>query len=84
MSRPRVRAHRSLTPRERKLRYRLKLTQRGEVRVELQLPRRLVAVIDKAAVSAARSRTQELAALIAEALVTRAKASQAQRDATST
>jgi hypothetical protein len=62
----------------------LKLTQRGEVRVELQLPRRLVAVIDKAAVSAARSRTQELAALIAEALVTRAKASQAQRDATST
>jgi hypothetical protein len=73
MSRLRVRAERRLTPKERKLRHRLKLTRQGELRVELRLPRRLVVAIDKVATVSSHSRGEELALLVTEALVSRTK-----------
>lgn len=75
MSRPRIRSERCLTSKERKQRHRLNLTRRGEVRVELRLPRRIVLVIDRAAKAAKRSRAEEFAHLVTEALVGRSKRS---------
>lgn len=73
MSRPRIRAERCLTSKERKQRHRLNLSRRGEVRVEVRLPRRIVIAIDRAAKAAKRSRPAEFAQLVTEALVGRSK-----------
>lgn len=73
MSRPRIRAERCLTSQERKQRHRLNLTRRGEVRIELRLPRRIILAIDRAAKAANRSRSEEFTRLVTEALVSRSK-----------
>jgi hypothetical protein len=73
MSRPRIRTERCLTSKERKQRHRLNLTRRGEVRIELRLPRRIILAIDRAAKAANRSRSEEFTQLVTEALVSRSK-----------
>ena len=71
MSRRRILPDRKLSLKERKERHKLNLIHRGEHRVELRMPKRIVSAIDRAADAADSTRAEEILKLLGEALLNR-------------
>lgn len=71
MTRRRIRTDRRLSLKERKERHKLNLIRRGEHRVEVRMPHRLMSAIDRAADASDHSRSEEILKLLREALLGR-------------